>query len=491
MSGGMPSVLERGSNSTAVNQSPVSMIRNNLTVNGPPRNNTTPNNATPINQFNLTPIKPDQVSNFPGASSRNNLMNIQRQRAGDDISMTSVDGQSNQRSGSDSSGVPNPKGDRQNESYIPKSREFSSDSRLNRNTEPIKRSSRHLMYAVEILIFAIVGWGWLAIREFMGEPPVMDILIFICLLISAAVNMALALVYYTTDQFRPAAKGFFSHTLSLWALYLYSLIESTTEAWSPLCCGGDAIYSVSKTYTAAYFGGLQFHQTAGAVTLAFISVFLILAAGQMKVCLQDTRLWILREAATSLVCLVSLHLALFAIRSKSCIGESVSQFVILVGILALIMMSNILPVAVSRLLYLANESKKLIQAILELALTLLLVALSLVLSFSLGGRPSSILMFFLGGVFVWQLGFIIYYIWMIKKRNRGSSTQPQRLMSNFKDHVEKDYYESIYDPSSAPAQRSLNAGFRGLQARPVMFLPDIREMRSHEARRRGSSEKVW
>ena len=59
-----------------------------------------------------------------------------------------------------------------------------------------KRSSKHTVYAIEILIFALVGWGWLAIREFMGVTPVMDVAVLLCLLISAAINLALALVYY-------------------------------------------------------------------------------------------------------------------------------------------------------------------------------------------------------------------------------------------------------------------------------------------------------
>lgn len=334
-----------------------------------------------------------------------------------------------------------------------------------------KRSSKHVIYAVEILVFAIVGWGWLALREFMGAPPVMDISIFVCLLISAAVNLGMALIYYTTDQFKPAAQGFFSHMLSIWALYAYSLTESTTGGWNPLCCDGQSSYSVTKTYAAAYFGGLPFHQTAGAFTLGFISVFLILAAGQVRVCLEDPRVWLLRKVTTSLVCLISLHLGIFALQSGACDGGNLGRAVIVVSILAWILMADIIPVILSLVFPLTDDVKKLIQMISELALTLTLMAVSVVLSSMLGGRPSSVLMFIFGVAALWQIGSIVVQSVTIRVLNQQ---QPQT---------------EDYSPSAPPEHSiRMNLGLRGQYTRPVMLFPDTREMKLHETRRR---EKAW
>ena len=53
------------------------------------------------------------------------------------------------------------------------------------NYLPLKRSSKHVIYAIEILVFTVAGWGWLAVREFMGATPVMDVSVLFCLLISS------------------------------------------------------------------------------------------------------------------------------------------------------------------------------------------------------------------------------------------------------------------------------------------------------------------
>ena len=341
-----------------------------------------------------------------------------------------------------------------------------------------KRSSKHVIYAVEILVFALVGWGWLALREFMGDPPVMDISIFICLSISAAVNLGMALIYYTTDQFKPAAQGFFSHVLSIWVLYTYSLIESTTGGWGPLCCDGQSSYSVTKTYAAAYFGGLPFHQTVAAITLGFISVFLIMAAGQMRVCLEDPRRWLLRKVCVSLTCLVSLHIALFALKSGVCGGRNTGNTVITVSIVAWIMMADIIPMLISLFVYLEDEVKKLIQIILELTLTLTLMAVSAVLSSTLGGSASSALLFIFVFAIIWQIGSIVIQSVMIRALNKSHSLAGRRQRGQSVQSV--DYLPSAPPESSIKMQPS----FTGQYTRPVMLLPDIRDMRLHETQRR-------
>lgn len=342
-----------------------------------------------------------------------------------------------------------------------------------------KRPSKHLMYAVEILVFAIVGWGWLAIREFMSAPPIMDISVFICLLISSAVNLGMALIYYTTDQFKPAAMGFFSHALSIWVLYIYSLIESTTGGWDPLCCNGQSSYSLTKTYAAAYFGGLPFHQTVGAVTLGFISVFLILAAGQVRVCVEDPRSWLLRKVSTSLTCLISLYLGLFALKSGACGGGNTGSIVIAAAILAWILMADIVPMIIALFVFLQDEVKELIQMISELTLTLTSMAVSAVLSSTLGGRASSTLILIFVGIILWQIGAIVFQSMTIRILNQQKSLAAKRTRSQHASETDD------YSPSAPPLQSiGTSYGSTWQYTRPVMLLPDLREMRLHETQRR-------
>ena len=269
-----------------------------------------------------------------------------------------------------------------------------------------KRSSKHTVYAIEILIFTLVGWGWLAIREFMGVTPVMDIAVLLCLLISAATNLALALVYYTTDQFMGPAQGFFAHVLSVWLLYAYSLVESTAGGWGPLCCDGVSTFSVGKTYAAAYFGGLPFHQTAAMVTLAFMTVLLILAAGQVRVCMEDPREWLVGQTTLAVSCLVSFHIGLFALNSRVC-GSEMGGAVIGIAVAAWLLMVD----PQRAFCCVQTADRAVIQRSLELAFTALLAGVAVGLSASIGGSASSALLLTFGVALAWQgvaLGGIVY-----------------------------------------------------------------------------------
>ena len=352
------------------------------------------------------------------------------------------------------------------------------------NNKPPKRSSKHLIYAIEILIFTITGWGWLAVREFMGATPVMDVSVLFCLLMSSTMNLVLALIFYTTDQFKKAAQGFFAHTLSVWVLYVYSLSESTTGGWDPLCCNGFSTYSVTKTYASAYFGGLPLHQTAGAVTVAFLSVFLILAAGQLRVCIDDPREWLPRKVATSLVCLVSFHLGLFVLNSRVCGGANVGGAVIGVAVLNWLSMTDFIPMLISLIFTITDEMKKLIQMISELILTVLLTAMSCVLSSKLGGRPSSALMLIFGGVGFWQAASVGIAVFMPLNHNLNA-------LNNLKKKRKDQQLRPEDFAPSAPSKNALHAAsqFSGQHSRPFMLIPGVREMRLNGTQKR--ENKAW
>jgi hypothetical protein len=288
-----------------------------------------------------------------------------------------------------------------------------------------ERSSRHMIYATEILIFTLVGWGWLAVREFMGATPVMDTSVLICLLITALANLVLALVYHTTDQFKTAAQGFFAHTLSLFILYVYSLLESVTPNWGPLCCDGASSFSVTKTYAAAYFGALPLHQTAGAITAAFLFVLLVLAAGQVRVCLPDPREWLTGKVSTAVACLVSFHLGLFTLNSKACDGE-MGGAVIGIATVAWVLMLDIPAV-----LWLTRTPITLIQMISEWTFSVLIAGVAGVLSARLGGG-SSVLMLILGGVILWQSVALGLKIWKLTRREESAPPLNSNLTLNSK-----------------------------------------------------------
>ncbi len=261
---------------------------------------------------------------------------------------------------------------------------------------PNKRSSKHAVYAVEILIFALLGWGWLAVREYMGNTPVMDVTALLCLIISAILNLALALVYYTTDQFKTLAQGFFAHTLSIWVFYAYSLVESITTRSGPLCCG-TSDFAVHKTYATAFFGGLPLHQTVGAVTVAFLTVLLLLAAGQVRACLTDPREWLTGRFPLSVACLVSVHLGMFVSKAGVCGDGGMSSGVLVLAGVVCLLIVDILDLTGWQ----KSEMNLLIQMLCGLFPALILAAVAAVLSSKLGGGVSTPLLLLLGGVALW------------------------------------------------------------------------------------------
>ena len=333
-----------------------------------------------------------------------------------------------------------------------------------------------MMFAVELLIFSMVGWGWLALREYMGATPVMDVSVIICLLVSSFVNLVLALVYHTTDQFKSSAKGFLAHTLSVWILYAYSLIESTTHWQTSLCCNGKSDFSVHSTYALAYFGGLPLHQTVGAVTLAFLSVFLLLAAVQVRVCIEDPREWLMMKTPTAIICLVSFQLGLFAVNAGVCNSGNLGVAVQVVAATAWLAMVDILK--------LINFNDKalgsLIQLIVETTLTVMLFAMGGVLSSSVSGAPSALLMVLFGGVLLWQsVALVLALVKILTPKKAAAGRGPVQYVD-----IAQPSAPPLEDPSE-PQQAVLQSRYRG---RPVMALPGVREMRLHGG---GRGKKAW
>lgn len=248
-----------------------------------------------------------------------------------------------------------------------------------------RASSRHCVYAVEIFVFMVVGWGWLSVREYMSATPVLDVSVFVCLLVSSTCNLAFALAYPTTDRFRPFSRAFFAHVLSLWVLYVYVLVDSV-YAEGPICCGSSS-FSAARTYAAAYFGGLPVHQAAGAVTVAFFSVLLVLAGGQARACSKEDETWISGRVSLSVACLASFHLGLFAIVSNACDAAGLGGALISFATIAWLLLLDVSSLP---------RVHPLVQRVVELFLAVLTVATGGVLSARLAGSSAAFVLVMTG-----------------------------------------------------------------------------------------------
>ena len=168
--------------------------------------------------------------------------------------------------------------------------------------------SGHIMYAVELAVFGFVGWGWLATRELFGDTPVLDVAVLVSVAVLGCLNLLLALLLYTADRFEGAARAYFSQALALWGLYCYGLLQ-TSGTGQLQCTTGPA--SAAKTYAAAFFGGLAYHQAAAAFTLAFLTFVVILAAGQVRSCGRPPTRWLSQCTGQAVVLALGLHLTVF------------------------------------------------------------------------------------------------------------------------------------------------------------------------------------
>ena len=226
------------------------------------------------------------------------------------------------------------------------------------NVEISKKESMQFMYPIELLIFAFIGWGWLAIREFMGNTPVMDATVVIVTIVSSVINLLACAVCTEPSQFQPFARAHLSHMFSLWMFYLYSLIESIAAGNVKVCCGNPKTttpisISLAQSYTSTYFGGIQFHQAFCVITLAYLTVCVFISAAQARACAMQQHYhqvdkdhpvsWsILRGTVSTIAILVSLHCSMFEIRAPLC--SHLSEFstgVMSFAILAWITMADL------------------------------------------------------------------------------------------------------------------------------------------------------
>ena len=340
-------------------------------------------------------------------------------------------------------------------------------------TESSTDESSHMLYAVELLIFALIGWAWLALRELMGGTPVVDVIALLSALVCSVLNLVFALFFYTAKQFKDPAQAFLNHVACIWLLYIHSLSESTVDGRGTICCIGDgnvqAAFSLRLTYREAFFGGLTLHQPAASITLSFLTILLILASVQARACNENPREWPLKKMPLAVVCVVCSQQAMFGLKAPLCRDTDIAAAVLSMVVLALFFMvdmpwvyaklfdvktvtpSGVKVISVIRLLQLTFESVFMI-------LASVLTAVHIV---NLGGGDS--LLIVLGIALLWQSGLVLLAIVEIRY-----PTQDQKASEN-----------TEVEPVKTTAAR-----FRQT-APPSVLLPGMHELR------RARDKKAW
>jgi hypothetical protein len=188
-----------------------------------------------------------------------------------------------------------------------------------------------MLFAVELVVFGFIGWSWLAFREMMSETPVLDVTVLITNLIVSGLNIALALIFSNIESFTSCAQAHFSHSFAQWLLYIYSFSQSVNGGWEPLCCTqGDTKASLARTYVAAYFGSVRFNEIAAPLTLAFLTIILLISAGQVRACQPEPFHWMVRSSGAAVACLISIHLLLFVSHAHLCQRWNVYELIVLI-----------------------------------------------------------------------------------------------------------------------------------------------------------------
>lgn len=188
---------------------------------------------------------------------------------------------------------------------------------------PQDDSSNHVFYAVELLIFSLIGWGWLAVREYLGQTPVLDVVAVISVLVCTLINFVFALLIPSRLEFTHCARAYFTHCLALWIFYIYCLSESTRVDTGALCCVDGSgnqgkTYSAGPTHAAAFFGGLPMHQVPAVVSVAYLSVVLLIAGAQVRACKPQPKDWLVRGLGLSITSLTAMHLSAYLRGAPMC-----------------------------------------------------------------------------------------------------------------------------------------------------------------------------
>jgi hypothetical protein len=173
---------------------------------------------------------------------------------------------------------------------------------------------------------------------------------------------------------------------------------------------------------------MPFHQAPAAITLAFLIIFLILSAGQMRVCSSEPKTWVLRGTALVVCALLALHPAVMAMHPGLCqdhtgLGKTI------IGVAAAAFFA-LIDWEWTDIPYI-----NIIQRVVELVFSFLLIILGNTLSSQIASPASPPLLILSIFVFLWHLlqsviemfkSYDVYYLSIkILRRERASRIAPE------------------------------------------------------------------
>ena len=219
------------------------------------------------------------------------------------------------------------------------------------------------------------------------------------------------------------------------------------------------------TYKAAYFGGLTLHQPAAAITLSFLTIFLLLAAAQAKACKLIPLEWPLDKAPLVMICLLGFLQGMFGLKAPVCKDQDMAGAVIAVAVMAWALAALNFPWLYKEVLkydaVLQNGFKyvdvfKIMQVFLEIFLTFLVGLLAALTAVNLGSGDA--LLLFFGFALLWQAGGIIKVIYDI--RNPPKEDKKEETATTIAaQFTQFSQFSHLRHPS------------------PSMLLPGVRELR--------------
>lgn len=160
---------------------------------------------------------------------------------------------------------------------------------------------------IECMVFGIVGWTWLSLEQIWTyRIPWLDTFIMYILLATCILNLVVCSItrgsYYNTN------KILFSLVLAFWFVYVYCLAVSLAVYNPSTAISYDCVdpIDVSSLFTTVYFAAAPLHPVGAAVSLAILTVQLLICASSISGEIwhrQTQKIWGYTSLVLGVVCL--------------------------------------------------------------------------------------------------------------------------------------------------------------------------------------------
>lgn len=133
------------------------------------------------------------------------------------------------------------------------------------------------LYAVEAAVFGVVGFGWLAAREGAFGGSMLDYACFSVMFYASLLSLACG-VFLHRGRVQRAYVGV---AAGVWHLYLYGVIAGEAASTSIGYDGPACVQNANPRglVRAVLFGGVPLHELPAGVSLALLTVNVLVAAG--------------------------------------------------------------------------------------------------------------------------------------------------------------------------------------------------------------------